>query len=164
MFQDQERMSSFITSDSVRKYEKDKGDKQMRGRKPSENSKYYLPPKQYAYVVSYALMRDEWAAEVRSIRDQSRAIRYDKDKVQSNNCESVTEAAAIDVLELESKIEKIDRTIEKVSEGLEDYIKLAVCNGFTFTQLTTGRHHMPINQNKFGEIKHKFYYELYMIV
>ena len=136
----------------------------MRGRKPSENSKYYLPPKQYQYVVSYALMRDEWAAEVRNLRDQSRAIRYDVDKVQTSSDRNVTEAAAIDVLELESKIEKIDSTLVKVSEGLESDIKLAVCNGFTFTQLTTGKHHMPLNANKFGEIKHRFYYELYMLI
>lgn len=136
----------------------------MRGRKPSENSKYYLPPKQYQYVVSYALMRDEWAAEVRNLRDQSRAIRYDVDKVQTSGDKNVTEAAAIDVLELESKIEKIDSTLVKVSEGLESDIKLAVCNGFTFTQLTTGKHHMPLNANKFGEIKHRFYYELYMLI
>ena len=136
----------------------------MRGRKPSENSKYYLPPKEYQYAVSYALMRDEWAAEIRAIRDQSKAIRYDVDKVQTSNAVNITEAAAIDVIELEQKIEKIDRTIEKVSEGLDDFIKLAVCNGFTFTQLTTGRHRMPINQNKFGEIKHKFYYELYLVI
>lgn len=136
----------------------------MRGRKPSENSKYYLPPKQYQYVVSYALMRDEWAAEVRNLRDQSRAIRYDVDKVQTSGDRNVTEAAAIDVLELESKIEKIDSTLVKVSEGLESDIKLAVCNGFTFTQLTTGKHHMPLNANKFGEIKHRFYYELYMLI
>ena len=136
----------------------------MRGRKPSESSKYYLPPKQYQYVVSYALMRDEWAAEVRNLRDQSRAIRYDVDKVQTSGDRNVTEAAAIDVLELESKIEKIDSTLVKVSEGLESDIKLAVCNGFTFTQLTTGKHHMPLNANKFGEIKHRFYYELYMLI
>ena len=136
----------------------------MRGRKPSEKSKYYLPPRQYAYVVSYALMRDEWAAEIRSIRDQSKGIRYDVDKVQTSNTSNVTEAAAIDVLELLSHIEKIDSTLEKVSEGLDEYIKLAVCNGFTYTQLTTGRHHMPINQNKFGELKHKFYFELYKVI
>ena len=136
----------------------------MRGRKPNENSKYYLPPKQYQYVVSYALMRDEWAAEVRNLRDQSRAIRYDVDKVQTSGDRNVTEAAAIDVLELESKIEKIDSTLVKVSEGLESDIKLAVCNGFPYTQLTTGKHHMPLNANKFGEIKHRFYYELYMLI
>lgn len=134
----------------------------MRGRRPSEKSKYYLPPKQYCLAVSYALMRDEWAAEIRSLQNQSRGIRYDKEKVQVSNDYNATEAAAIDILDLANKIEKIDSTIREVSEGMDKYIKLAVCNGFTFTQLTTGRHMMPLNCNKFGEIKHRFYYELFM--
>lgn len=134
----------------------------MRGRRPSEKSKYYLPPRQYAFAVSYALMRDEWEAEVKSLSDQSRAIRYDKEKVQVSNDYNSTEKAAIEIVELKSKIEKIDSTIREVSEGLDNYIKLAVCNGFTFTQLTTGRHNMPLNCNKFGEIRHKFYYKLSM--
>lgn len=134
----------------------------MRGRKPSPKSKYYLPPRQYALAVSFALMRDEWAAEIRSLQDQSRTIRYDKEKVQQSSDYNATEAAAIEILDLEAKIEKIDSTIREVSEGLDEYIKLAVCNGFTYTQLTTGRHRMPLNCNKFGEIKHRFYYELSM--
>lgn len=134
----------------------------MRGRKPSPKSKYYLPPRQFALAVSFALMRDEWAAEIRSLQDQSRAIRYDKEKVQQRSEYNATEAAAIEILDLEVKIEKIDSTIRDVSEGLDEYIKLAVCNGFTFTQLTTGRHRMPLNCNKFGEIRHRFYYELSM--
>jgi hypothetical protein len=134
----------------------------MRGRKPSPKSKYYLPPRQYALAVSFALMRDEWAAEIRRLQDQSRAIRYDKEKVQQSSDYNATEAAAIEILDLEAKIEKIDSTIREVSKGLDEYIKLAVCNGFTYTQLTTGRHRMPLNCNKFGEIRHRFYYELSM--
>lgn len=134
----------------------------MRGRRPSEKSKYYLPPKQYVLAVSFALMRDEWAAEIKSLQNQSRGIRYDRERVQVNNDYNATEAAAIDILDLATKIEKIDSTIRDVSEGMDKYIKLAVCNGFTYTQLTTGRHRMPLNCNKFGEIKHRFYYELFM--
>jgi len=133
----------------------------MRGRMPSKKSNYYLPPKQYCYAVSYALMRDEWEAEIKSLRNQAKAIRYDVDKVQSSFDISETEAASLEIMELWKKIEKIDSTIEEVSEGLDNYIKLAVCNGFTFTQLTSGRYRMPLNGNKFGEIKHKFYYKLF---
>jgi hypothetical protein len=138
----------------------------MRGRRPSEKSKYYLPPRQYAFAVSYALMRDEWAAEIKSLRNQSKAIRYDKARVQISSGYNATEAAAVEILELQSKIEKIDSSIREAIEELDhpemiaQYIKLAVCNGFTFTQLTTGRHRMPFNCNKFGLIKHKFYYIL----
>jgi len=133
----------------------------MRGRKPSESSEYYLPPRQYQYVVSYALMRDEWIAEIKALENQSRAIRYDKDKVQSSNDYNATESAALDILEIQRKVDKIDETIAEVSQGLDDYIRLAVCNGFTYTQLTTGRHRMPLNHVAFGLIKHKFYYKLY---
>ena len=133
----------------------------MRGRMPTKKSKYYLPPKQYCYAVSFALMRDEWEAEIKSLRDQSRAIRYDVDKVQTTPELSPTEAASIEILELWGKVEKIDATIAEVSEGLDNYIKLAVCNGFTFTQLTNGKYRMPLNANKFGEIKHRFYYSLF---
>lgn len=133
----------------------------MRGRRPSEKSKYYLPPRQYCYAVSYALMRDEWEAEIKSLENQSRAIRYDIDKVQTSLSGDITEKAAIEIIDLRSKIEKIDSTISEVSEGQDNYIKLAVCNGFTFTQLTSGRYRMPLNCNKFGMIKHRFYFELF---
>lgn len=133
----------------------------MRGRRPSEKSKYYLPTRQYCYALSYALMRDEWEAEIKSLENQSRAIRYDIDKVQTSFSGDATEAAAIEILELRNKIEKIDSTIIDVSEGMDYYIKLAVCNGFTFTQLTSGKYRMPLNCNKFGEIKHRFYFELF---
>ena len=133
----------------------------MRGRKPSKSSEYYLPPKQYIYAVSYALMRDEWRAEIRSLENQARAIRYDKDKVQSHSDYNATERAAFEILEIQKKVDIIDETIEEVSEGLDAYIKLAVCNGFTYTQLTTGRYHMPLNHIAFGKLKHKFYWTLF---
>lgn len=132
----------------------------MRGRRPSPKSKFYLPPRQYALAVSYALMRDEWASEIKSLLDQSKAIRYDKEKVKLNTEYNATEAAAINIMYLQEKIEKIDSSIKEVSEDMDRYIKLAVCNGFTYTQLTTGKYRMPLNSNKFGEIKHRFYYVL----
>lgn len=134
----------------------------MRGRRPSEKSKNYLPPRQYTFAVSYALMRDDWEAEIRSLSNQSKAIRYDKEKVQVSFTFNATEEAAIEIMEIANRIEKIDSTIKEVSEGLDYYIRLAVCNGFTYTQLTTGKFRMPLNCNKFGEIKHKFYYKLFM--
>lgn len=133
----------------------------MRGRKPSPQSDYYLPSRQYQYAVSFALMRDDWKAEIKSLENQAKAIRYDKDKVQSSPGYDPTEAAALEIYEIKRKVDLIDETIEEVSEGMDAFIKLAVCNGFTYTQLTTGRHHMPLNHIAFGKIKHKFYYQLY---
>ena len=134
----------------------------MRGRTPSQNSEYYLPTDSYRLSVEYALNYGIWKAEIKSLRDQSKAIVYDKDKVQSNSDYNPTEAAAIAIADLQIKIDKIEKTLDEVSpEGISEYIKLAVCHGFTYTQLTTGRHHMPLNKNEFGLIKHHFYYSLY---
>lgn len=134
----------------------------MRGRRPNKNSEYYLPPPCYALSIDYALNYDTWRAEIKSLRNQSRAIVYDKDKVQSNSDYNPTEAAAIAISELQVKVDNIEKTIAEVApEGTDEFIKLAVCYGFTYTQLTTGKHRMPLNKNQFGDIKHHFYYRLY---
>lgn len=132
-----------------------------RGRKPSQRSPYYLPSNAYMLAQEYALNYDMWSAELRSLCNQSKAIDYSKDKIQTSCDYDPTEEAAMDIAELRSKLDKIDRTISEVSEGLDDYIRLAVCYDYTYRQLTTGRLRMPLNKNDFGRIKHHFYYELY---
>lgn len=132
-----------------------------RGRKPSQRSPYYLPGNAYMLAQEYALNYDMWSAELRSLCNQSKAIDYSKDRVQSSGDYDPTEAAAIDIAELQSKLDKIDRTIKEVSEGMDDFIRLAVCYDYTYRQLTMGRLRMPLNKNDFGRIKHHFYFELY---
>lgn len=133
----------------------------MRGRKPSQKSRYYLPSKSYRLAQDYAANYECWSAEIKSLRNQSRAIDYSKDKVQSSGSYDPTMETAIDVNELQYKLDIIDECISLVSEGLDDYIRLAVCYDYTYRQLTTGRLRMPLNKNKFGQIKHHFYFELY---
>ena len=140
----------------------------MRGRKPSTRSEFYLPSNQYLYAVRHALLRDDWMAEIKALENQSKAIRYDIDRVQSTPDYNATETAAFEILEIQKKIDKIDKALEIACEGLDDYttecIRLAVTKGFTYTQLTTGRHRMPLNHVAFGMIKHKFYYALYNLL
>ena len=133
----------------------------MRGRKPSIRSPYYLPGNAYNLAQEYALNYNMWRAELSALRNQSKAIDYSKDKVQSSGSYDPTEAAAIDIAELQSKLDKIDETLKEVSEGMDYYIKLAVCQEYTYRQLTMGRLKMPLNKNDFGRIKHHFYFELY---
>ena len=136
----------------------------MRGRTPSIRSKWHLPKKCYRLAVEYALNYDQWKAEIRSLRDQSTAIRYDKDKVQSSCTGSPTEAAAIRSAELQSKIAKIDQAITEASDGMDEYVRLHVCNEYTYYQLTHGAHRMPLNKNQFGELCQHFYYILYQLI
>lgn len=132
-----------------------------RGRKPSIKSPYYLPGKAYSLAMEYANNYDMWMAELRSLRNQNKAIDYSKDRVQATGDYDPTETAAIDIAELQSKLDKIDDTIREVSEGMDDFIRLAVCYDYTYRQLTMGRLKMPLNKNDFGRIKHHFYFELY---
>lgn len=132
-----------------------------RGRKPSIKSPYYLPGNAYSLAQEYALNYDMWMAELAALRNQSKAIDYSKDRVQSSAAFDPTEAAAIDIAELQAKLDKIDETLREVSEDMAYYIKLAVCQGYTYRQLTMGRLRMPLNKNDFGLIKHRFYFELY---
>lgn len=76
----------------------------MRGRKPGKNSEYYLPPTCYMLSVDYALNYDTWKAEIKSLRNQSKAIVYDKDKVQSNSDYNPTEEAAIAIRDRKSVV------------------------------------------------------------
>lgn len=136
----------------------------MRGRMPSIRSKWHLPKKCYRLAVEYAANYEQWKAEIRSLRDQSTAIRYDKDKVQGNSQYNPTEAAGIRSAELQAKVDKIDDTIKVVSDGLDEYIRLHVCYDYSYYQLTHGSYHMPLNKNDFGEIRQRFYYELYQVI
>lgn len=133
----------------------------MRGRKPSIKSPYYLPEHCYDLARQYALNYHNWMAEIWSLRDQSKAIVYDKDKVQSNSSYNPTEAAAVAISELQKKVDIIDESIAEASDGLDYYIRLAVCNEYSFKQLTNEKLKMPLNKNEFGRIKQKFYYILY---
>ena len=137
----------------------------MKGRTPSANNKWHIPVQCYRLAVEYALNYDMWRAEIRSLRNQSQAIRYDKDKVQSSSDYNPTEAAAIKAAELQHKLDIIDEAIAKVAdEDLEEYLRLHVCNGYTYWQLTNGRLHMPLNKNEFGELRQHFFYELYQSI
>lgn len=133
----------------------------MKGRKPSKSSPYYLPDHSYELSREYALNYDTWQAEIRALRNQSKGLAYDKDKVSSSSDYSPTEAAAMDIAEIQAKVDKIEEALIEASEGLEEYIKLAVCYQYTYRQLTMGRLHMPLNKNEFGRIRQRFYYILY---
>lgn len=133
----------------------------MKGRQPNVNNKWHIPCQCYRLAVEYALNYDNWKNEIGSLRDQSKAIRYDKDKVQSSCDYNPTQEAAIRAAELQRKIDIIDQAIGKVGGDMERYLRLHVCNGYTYWQLTNGRHHMPLNKNDFGELRQHFYYELY---
>lgn len=129
-------------------------------RLPSENSDYYIPKEDYLTAIHYALRYPLWKEEVDCMADTSKAITYDKDKVQaSSNYDSTFEAAVrISDSYPMSRIKLIDNIIALVADGQDYYLRLGVCYGLTYNQLRTRK--MPMGHRQYYEMRRKFYYEL----
>ena len=125
---------------------------------PSENSKYYIPKEDYLTAVHYSLRYPLWVEEAKALADTSAAIRYDKDKVQTTPNYDSTFEAAVRLSMINDKIELVDATIDKVSDGLSYWLRLGVCHGLTFEQLKGKK--MPCERDKYYLIRRRFYYEL----
>ena len=125
---------------------------------PSEKSKYYLPKEDYLTAVHYALRYPLWIEELKLTADTGKAIRYDRLKVQTSISGCEVEDVAIRRVELSQKKDLVDKIISEVSHGMDDYVRMAVCFGFTYEQLHLKG--MPCGRNMYLNIRQRFYFEL----
>lgn len=130
----------------------------MRYRVPAKRSKYYIPREDYITAVHWCLRYPLWIAELRTLADTSKAITYDKDKVQTSNGYDATADTAIRRIELTKKVQLLESTAEKVDHKLKDYLILAVTQGLTIYQLI--QRGMPYDKNYFSDKRQRFYYEI----
>lgn len=131
----------------------------MKYRPPSEKSVYYLHKDYYVAAVRYALQYKTWKGEIQTSADTVAGIRYDKEKVQTSNNYDSTSETAIRRAEIGEKIKMIDDIIAEVAPGLEEYLRMSVCYGFTYYQLI--ERGMPLNRNAYSVLRQHFYYELH---
>lgn len=126
----------------------------------SERNKYYIPKEDYLTAIHYSLRLPLWVAEIEATADTRDAIRYDKDKVQTSNNYDSTEAAGIRIYELSKKVSIIKETIETASDGsgLDRWLEMGVCYGFTFYQLKEKG--MPCERDMYYNIRQRYYYLL----
>ena len=127
-------------------------------RTPSEGSRYYIPKEDYLTTIHYSLRYPLWKEEVEAMADTSRAITYDKDKVQTSGNYDSTYEAAVRIQEKQHKIQIIDDTIHDVADGMDYWLRLGVCYGLTFDQLK-GKG-MPCEHKKYYLIRRMYYYKL----
>lgn len=128
-------------------------------RTPTVNNKYYLPKHTYLACIHYALQYRDWLAYLDAERDTRGAIRYDKDRVQTSGDYDSTSATAIRMLEIQDKVDMIDGIICEVAEaGMQKYLRLSVCYGFTVYQLQGQG--APCSKNYMTKLRQKFYWEL----
>ena len=129
-------------------------------RTPSEKSKYFIPKEDYLTAIHYSLRYPIWKEEVEIMADTSKAITYDKDKVQSFSDYDSTMERAIKIAESnkQHKMQIIDDTIQKVAGGMDYWLRLGVCYGLTFDQLK-GKG-MPCERDSYYLMRRKYYFEL----
>lgn len=129
-------------------------------RLPSKNSDYCIPKEDYLTAIHYALRYPLWKEEVDCMADTSKAITYDKDKVQASSEYDSTFEAAVRISDSYpmSRIRMIDNIITLVSDGMDYYLRLGVCYGLTFDQLK-GKG-MPCERKMYYSMRRRFYFEL----
>lgn len=126
----------------------------------SESNQYYLPKHTYLACIHYALQYRNWKAILDADRDTRGAIRYDKDKIQVTNDYDSTSETAMRMVEIENKCKMIEDCIGIACDGsgIERWLRLGVCYGFTIYQLLDDK--MPCGKNMYYQIRQRFYYEL----
>lgn len=132
----------------------------MKYRPLSRKNKYYIPKEDYLTAIHYSLRYPVWKQEIDAIADTAKAIRYDKDNVQSSGDYDATFEAAVKLSEstIAHKVKLIDDIIYQVSKGMDNWIRLGVCYGLTFEQLK--QKGMPCERDMYYEIRRHYYYEL----
>ena len=129
-------------------------------RTPSPNSKWALPKEDYLTAIHYSLRYPLWKEEVDTMADTSRAITYDKDKVQTSSDYDATFEAAVRITDSypQTKIRMINDIICLVANGLDKWLRLGVCYGLTFNQLKAQG--MPCEKDLYYQMRRRYYYEL----
>ena len=129
-------------------------------RPPSKKNRYYIPKEDYLTAIHYSLRYPIWKQEIDSIADTAKAIRYDKDKIQSSGDYDSTFEAAVKLSEsdIAKKVKLIDDTITEVSKGMDNWLRLGVCYGLTFDQLKIKG--MPCERDMYYQMRRHYYYEL----
>jgi len=122
--------------------------------------KYALDKNEFLHAKYYALRYNKWRDEYEALEDSSKAIRYDKDRVQTSGDFDPVEYAGIRRAELAKKIETIEKTAEEVDESLYKWLLQGVTDSFaTFKYLSMVKH-MPCSRATYYRLRHRFYYSL----
>lgn len=128
-------------------------------RAPGKKSKYYMPKEDYLTAVHWCLRYPSWVEELSIEPDSSKAITYDKDRVQTSPSQDNLEKIAIRRVELQQKRDLLEETVRfVVSKGMTKYMILAVGYGLTFWQLKDQG--MPCGEWYYKEKRQQIYYEI----
>lgn len=125
---------------------------------PTKLSKYYVPQEDFKTALHWSMRYPLWVAELSTEPDTSRAIVYDKDKVQTSGGYDSTMETAIRRDELRRKVELLEGTVRAVAPEIYKYLLLGVTQGRTVYQLIGQG--MPCGKDYFIEKRQQYYYEI----
>lgn len=141
-------------------HEKDiaRGMKMCKVKTPTERSRWWIPKEDFKTAVHWALRYPLWVAELSIDPDTSRAIVYDKDKVQTSGGFDATSELAIRREELSRKKDLLERVVDLAGHDIYRYLLLGVTEGLTVYQLIDMG--MPCSKDYYVDRRQRFYYEL----
>lgn len=124
----------------------------------SAKNKYYIPKEEFLTVLHYCKQYPLWVAELETSPDTSRAIVYDKDRVQTSGDFNPVESIAIRRHAMEMKRQELEEVAHSVAPDLYDWLILGVCYGMTYYQLY--QRGIPCGKDMYYDRRRRFYYEM----
>lgn len=131
-------------------------------RTPTERSKYYVPKEVYLTVIHFCRQYPLWVAELETEPDASKAITYDRERVQTSNQYDATSEIAMHRHMIQTKKEIIDKIAADVAKDLSQWLKLGVCYGLTYSDLSARG--IPCVDKTYYRMRKRFYYEVSKVI
>lgn len=107
----------------------------MEQRELSKENKYYLPKETLLTVIHFCRQYPLWAKELETLPISSRAIRYDKERVQTSGDYDVCTELAMRRYEIERKMQIVRDAIAEVAAGAEGWMLMMVGRGRAYEEL-----------------------------
>lgn len=124
----------------------------------SKDSKYYLPKEDYLTALHFCLRYPTWAAILNTAADATKAVSYERDKIQTSGGSDPSADLAIKRVECARKMKLVDNTIFEVAPEIGRFLRLGVCYGVREWQLEDMG--MPCSHNMYYDLRRKFYWTL----
>lgn len=129
----------------------------MQYRRPRRKSKYWVEPEIFDSVVTYCRCYPLWVKELQTLPDTSKAIVYDKDRVQTSGDYDATAETAMRREELARKVKLIEDTASEAAPEMRAWLIRGVTDkGVTLNDLLAQG--MPWNKNVYAKARAYFYY------
>lgn len=124
----------------------------------SEKNKYFIPKETFLMVIHYCKQYPMWEQELGTTLDQSKAIRYDRDRVQTSGDYDPTAEPAIKRAEIARKKKTVDEVAQSVAGSMYKWLLLGVCYDMPYFALR--QRGMPYGKNMYYDKRRRFYYEM----